>query len=74
MIDNFTFYNPTRIVFGTGTIAKINKLIPRKAKVMVLYGGGSIKKNGVYEQVMAALKKREQFGGLTPITTRLCKL
>lgn len=68
MIDNFTFYNPTRIVFGTGTIAKINKLIPRKAKVMVLYGGGSIKKNGVYEQVMAALKKREilEFGGIEP--------
>jgi len=68
MIDNFTFYNPTRIVFGTGTIAKINKLIPRNAKVMVLYGGGSIKKNGVYEQVMAALKKREtlEFGGIEP--------
>lgn len=66
MIENFRYYNPTQIFFGSGTIAKINKLIPRKAKVMVLYGGGSIKKNGVYEQVMAALKKREvlEFGGI----------
>ena len=66
MIENFKYYNPTQIIFGTGTIAKINKLIPRKAKVMVLYGGGSIKKNGVYDQVMAALKKREvlEFGGI----------
>ena len=66
MIANFRYYNPTQIIFGTGTIAKINKLIPRKAKVMLLYGGGSIKKNGVYEQVMAALKKREalEFGGI----------
>ncbi|MEL7646275.1 MAG: iron-containing alcohol dehydrogenase [Anaerolineaceae bacterium] len=66
MIANFRYYNPTQIIFGTGIIAKINKLIPRKSKVMLLYGGGSIKKNGVYEQVMAALKKREalEFGGI----------
>jgi len=66
MISNFTYYNPTKIIFGTGTIPKLNKLVPRKAKVMVLYGGGSIKKNGVYDQVMAALKKREvlEFGGI----------
>lgn len=66
MISNFTYYNPTKIIFGTGTIPKLNKLVPRKAKVMVLYGGGSIKKNGVYDQVMAALKKREvlEFGSI----------
>ena len=68
MISNFTYYNPTRIVFGSGSIPKLNKLIPKKAKVMLLYGGGSIMKNGVYDQVIAALKKREmvEFGGIEP--------
>lgn len=65
-MDNFTFYNPTRIVFGTGTIAKLSKLVPKKATVLLLYGGGSIKQNGVYDQVMAALKKNMvlEFGGI----------
>ena len=68
MISNFIYYNPTRIVFGSGSISKLNKLIPKKAKVMLLYGGGSIMKNGVYDQVIAALKKREvlEFGGIEP--------
>ena len=68
MISNFIYYNPTRIVFGSGSIPKLNKLIPKKAKVMLLYGGGSIMKNGVYDQVIAALKKREvlEFGGIEP--------
>ena len=68
MISNFTYYNPTRIVFGSGSISKLNKLIPKKAKVMLLYGSGSIMKNGVYDQVIAALKKREvlEFGGIEP--------
>ena len=68
MISNFTYYNPTRIVFGSGSITKLNKLIPKKATVMLLYGGGSIMKNGVYDQVIAALKKREvvEFGGIEP--------
>jgi len=39
MISNFTYYNPTRIVFGSGSITKLNKLISKKAKVMLLYGG-----------------------------------
>ncbi|MGV8049886.1 MAG: iron-containing alcohol dehydrogenase [Anaerolineaceae bacterium] len=65
-MDNFTFFNPTRIVFGTGTIAKLSKLVPKKATVLLLYGGGSIKQNGVYDQVMAALKKNMvlEFGGI----------
>lgn len=65
-MNNFEFYNPTRIIFGKGTIAKLSKRVPRKAKVMLLYGGGSIKENGVYDQVMDALKKHEviEFGGI----------
>jgi len=53
---NFEFKNPTKIIFGKGEIKKISKEIPTGAKVLVLYGGGSIKTNGVYEQVMAALQ------------------
>ena len=65
-MNNFEFFNPTRIIFGKGTIAKLSKRVPRKAKVMLLYGGGSIKENGVYDQVMDALKKHEvlEFGGM----------
>ena len=67
-MKDFQFYNPTRIVFGAGSIAKIKKLIPRKARVLMLYGGGSIKKNGVYMQVADALRKHElfEFGGIEP--------
>ncbi|NLB71259.1 MAG: iron-containing alcohol dehydrogenase [Chloroflexi bacterium] len=67
-MNNFEFYNPTRIIFGEGSIAKLKKLIPRKARVLLLYGGGSIKKNGVYLQVADALRKHElfEFGGIEP--------
>ncbi|HOF28951.1 MAG TPA: iron-containing alcohol dehydrogenase [Anaerolineaceae bacterium] len=65
-MNNFEFFNPTRIIFGKGTIAKLSKRVPRKARVMLLYGGGSIKENGVYDQAMDALKKHEvlEFGGI----------
>lgn len=67
-MKDFQFYNPTRIVFGAGSIAKLKKLIPAKARVLLLYGGGSIKKNGVYMQVADALRKYElfEFGGIEP--------
>ncbi len=67
-MNNFQFYNPTRIIFGEGTIAKIKKLIPRKARVLMLYGGGSIKKNSVYLQVADALRKHVlfEFAGIEP--------
>ena len=67
-MDNFTFYNPVRIVFGRDTIAQLPELLPADAKVLVLYGGGSIKANGVYEQVAAALDGRPwvEFGGIEP--------
>ena len=67
----FSFSNPTRIQFGQGQIASINTLIPKNSHVLVLYGGGSIKKNGVYEQVEQALDGYEwqEFGGIEPNPT-----
>ncbi len=54
---NFSYYNPTRIVFGTGTIGELGSLAkPYGKKILLHYGGGSIKKNGVYEQVRNSLK------------------
>jgi NADP-dependent alcohol dehydrogenase len=67
-MNNFDFKNPTKIIFGKGQIEKIQNEIPKDAKVLMLYGGGSIKKNGIYEQVKTALKdfKVEEFGGIPP--------
>jgi NADP-dependent alcohol dehydrogenase len=67
-MQNFTFHNPTRILFGKGQIARIGREIPRAARVLITYGGGSIKRNGVYEQVTAAPKGRsvDEFGGIEP--------
>ncbi|AOM80511.1 iron-containing alcohol dehydrogenase [Pedobacter steynii] len=63
---NFEFKNPTKIIFGKGQIEKISKEIPPGAKVLLVYGGGSIKSNGVYDQVISALKGFEvlEFGGV----------
>ncbi|SDI24858.1 iron-containing alcohol dehydrogenase [Chryseobacterium jejuense] len=63
---NFEFKNPTKILFGKGEIAKISKEIPQDAKILMIYGGGSIKNNGVYDQVKEALKDHElhEFGGV----------
>ena len=63
---NFEFKNPTKIIFGKETIAKISSEIPKDAKVLMLYGGGSIKSNGIYEQVKNALVNFEviEFGGI----------
>jgi len=52
----YDYYNPTTIHFGKGQIESITKHIPKDNKVLVVYGGGSIKKNGVYEQVVTALE------------------
>ena len=57
-MDNFTHHNPTRIHFGRGQIAKINSELPATARVLLLAGGGSIKANGVHDQVKAALGVR----------------
>lgn len=65
---NFEFYCPTKIVFGKGTIKKLKDLISKDKKCLVIYGGGSIKKNGVYDQVMEALKEYKifEFSGIEP--------
>ncbi|MDX9880636.1 MAG: iron-containing alcohol dehydrogenase [Prolixibacteraceae bacterium] len=65
---NFTFYNPVKILFGKGTIPETGGEIPQGAKVLMTYGGGSIFKNGVYDQVKGSLKNFEvlEFGGIEP--------
>ena len=65
-MNNFEFKNPTKILFGKGQIAKIKNEIPQDAKLLMLYGGGSIKSNGIYEQVKTALSDHEviEFGGI----------
>ena len=65
---NFSFQNTTQIRFGEGQIASIGKQIPSDAKILVTYGGGSIKSNGVYDQVVAALDKHTwfEFSGIEP--------
>ena len=65
-MNNFDFQNPTKILFGKGQIATLSKEIPENAKVLLLYGGGSIKNNGVYDQVKAALADFNvvEFGGI----------
>lgn len=67
-MNNFTYHNPTRILFGRGCIAGIGAEIPADARVLMTYGGGSIKANGVYDQVRAALGSRfvVEFGGIEP--------
>lgn len=67
-MNNFIFQNPTRLIFGKGMIAQIAKEIPADKKVMVTFGGGSVKKNGVYDQVTEALKGFEvtEFWGIEP--------
>lgn len=65
---NFELYNPTRLLYGKGQIGEIANLIDKKSKVLVVYGGGSIKKNGVYDQVIKALEGYEvvEFSGVEP--------
>ena len=65
-MNNFEFKNPTKIIFGKDSIKKLENEIPKDAKVLLLYGGGSIKKNGIYDQVKKALTKVHivEFGGI----------
>lgn len=67
-MTNFELYNPTNYIFGKGQIAKLVELIPINTKILLLYGGGSIFKNGVHEQVKNALANFEvvEFGGVEP--------
>jgi NADP-dependent alcohol dehydrogenase len=65
---NFTYQNPTKILFGKGQIANIPAEIPAGAKLLLTYGGGSIHRNGVYEQIRKALAGHTvvEFGGIEP--------
>jgi len=67
-MNNFELYNPVNYIFGKGQIEKLSTLVPKSAKILVAYGGGSIFKNGVHDQVKAALSGFEivEFGGIEP--------
>lgn len=69
-MQNFEYYNPTKIIFGEGEIAKLSELVPQTS-VLILYGEGSIKRNGVYDQVIKALGNRKVFevSGVKPNPT-----
>lgn len=70
-MHNFEYYNPTRIVFGEGSIPRLADLVPADARVLVLYGGGSAERNGTLAEVEAALGERrfQRFGGIEPNPT-----
>lgn len=65
---NFELFNPVNYVFGKGQIEKLTNLVPSNTKILLAYGGGSIFKNGVYDQVKAALPNHDivEFGGIEP--------
>lgn len=67
-MKNFVFRNPTKLIFGRGMIARLADEVPAGAKVMVTFGGGSVRKNGIYDQVAAALAGRDviEFWGIEP--------
>jgi len=67
-MNNFTFHNPTKLIFGKDSIAKLATEIPLDKTILVTFGGGSVKKNGVYEQVITALKDHtyHEFWGIEP--------
>jgi NADP-dependent alcohol dehydrogenase len=70
-MTDFEFHNPVRIFFGKGQISKITSQIPSSARVMLIYGGGSIFRNGVYDQVKEALRDFSvtEFAGIEPNPT-----
>ena len=66
MMESFMFYNPVRLLFGEGQTAAIDQYVPRDARVLITYGGGSILRNGIFDEVTAALGERyvTSFGGI----------
>jgi NADP-dependent alcohol dehydrogenase len=65
-MKNFTFHNTTKIIFGRDQIPEIVNEIPKDNKVMIIYGGGSVKRNGTLEKVRGSLKDHTiyEFGGV----------
>lgn len=70
-MQNFDFYNPTQIIFGKDTIGRLAELVPSEARVLVLFGGESARKNGTLAEVLTALGDRhvQEFGGIEPNPT-----
>ena len=68
---NFSFKNPTKLIFGKGSITQLQKEIPIDKKILITFGGGSVKTNGVYQQVIDALKNHTcfEFWGIEPNPT-----
>ena len=68
MINNYELYNPTRLIFGENRIEELNQYLPEKARILFVYGQGSIKRNGIYNKVLNLLKGREfiEFSGIEP--------
>lgn len=67
-MNNFVFQNPTKLIFGKGQIARLANELPKGGKILVTFGGGSVKKNGVYQQVVATLEGFDytEFWGIEP--------
>ncbi|MCZ7832895.1 alcohol dehydrogenase [Atlantibacter hermannii] len=67
-MNNFDLHTPTRILFGKNSIAQLRAQIPEGSRVLITYGGGSVKKTGVLDQVYDALKGLDvlEFGGIEP--------
>jgi NADP-dependent alcohol dehydrogenase len=63
---NFDYFNPTRVVFGKGSIQRLGRVLPADAKVLLLYGGGSAERNGTLAEVRQALNGHvvHEFGGI----------
>ena len=70
-MNNFQFQNPTKLIFGKGQIAKLATEIPTNKNILLTFGGGSVKQNGVYKQVKEALKNHNctEFWGIEPNPT-----
>ena len=60
-MNNFNLHTPTRILFGKGAIAELRDQIPQDARVLITYGGGSVKKTGVLAQVLDELKGHDLY-------------
>jgi len=71
MINNYELYNPTRLIFGENKIEELNEYLPNDAKILMVYGQGSIKKNGIYKKVIRALENHDfvEYGGIEPNPT-----
>ncbi|MBR7129455.1 MAG: iron-containing alcohol dehydrogenase, partial [Tidjanibacter sp.] len=67
-MNNFVFQNTTKLILGKGEIAKLAGLLPKDKRILVTFGGGSVKRNGVYDQVVAALEGFDylEFWGIEP--------